>query len=239
MFMFFDPLYLAIILFCGLLSLIAAGLTKSRFASAKKVPIRSGHTGRDIAAMILRDQDIDDVNIVEHAGFLSDHYNPQTKTLALSADVYHGRTAAAAGIAAHEVGHAIQHARDYGPLKMRSMLVPMANIGSNIGPWIIIIAIFMGAAQGSGMGHNLAVGGVILFGMSTLFTFVTLPVEFDASSRAKVILEQLNITQSREEDKAVAGVLNAAALTYVAAAVSSLMMLAYWAFRAGLIGGRD
>jgi Zn-dependent membrane protease YugP len=156
----------------------------------------------------------------------------------LSPDVYHGNNASSAGVAAHEAGHAIQHAQGYSPMWVRSALVPMANIGSTIGPWVIIIGILLGAAEGMGLGVSLAKIGVALFGLATLFTLVTVPVEFDASSRAKKMLEQLSIVRSEEESAAVAGVLSAAGLTYVAAAINSLLMLLYWAYRAGLLGGR-
>jgi Zn-dependent membrane protease YugP len=242
--MLFDPIYWIILIVCGLISGGAAMLTKSRFAWASKVPTRRNQTGADVARAILKANDIYDVEVVEHQGFLSDHYNPREKVLALSPQNFHGRSAAAAGIAAHEVGHAIQHAHAYAPLGMRSLLVPVANIGSNLGPWIIIAGIFLGMMQGStaaeagGLATILAWLGVGLFGAGTLFTLVTLPVEFDASARAKTQLQTIGLTASPEEDEAVAKVLNAAAMTYVAAAFSSLLMLLYWAWQAGLLGGR-
>lgn len=241
--MLFDPIYWVLVGAIMLMSGIAAARVRSSFAKASKVPTRRGLSGAEVAAAILNAQDIHDVEVVEHQGFLSDHYNPMTKTLALSPKVFRGRSAAAAGIAAHEVGHAIQHAHGYIPLHLRSTLVPMANIGSSLGPLIIFAAIILGmfqgttAAEAGGMATILAWTGVGLFGAGTLFSFVTLPVEFDASSRAKVLLQQLGLTSEREEDDAVASVLNAAALTYVAAAVSSMLMLLYWAFQAGLLGG--
>ncbi|MDA3963318.1 MAG: zinc metallopeptidase [Planctomycetota bacterium] len=236
--MLFDPIYWLLVGVCALLSLGAGALTKLRFNRASKIPTRGGRTGAQVAAEILRESGIDDVSIREHQGFLSDHYNPMTKTLALSPKVYHGRSIAAAAVAAHEVGHAIQHAHAYLPLNMRSILVPIANIGSFIGPWIIIAAIFMGGAQAGGMGLTLAWVGVALFGAGTVFTFITLPVEFDASNRAKALLPQLGLTAGADEDRGVAKVLNAAAMTYLAAAASSLIMLLYWANQAGLLGGR-
>ncbi|MHC5067336.1 MAG: zinc metallopeptidase [Planctomycetota bacterium] len=237
--MFFDPLYWVIIGVCGLLSMLASMKVKSAFHRGQQVPMRSGLSGAEIARAILRAKDIDDVEVVEHQGFLSDHYNPMTKTLALSPPVFRGQNASAAGVAAHEVGHAIQHAHGYLPLQMRSLLVPAANIGSSLGPLIIIVGIIMGAAQGAGLGHTVAVAGVVLFGAATLFTVVTLPVEYDASHRAKVILQELNLTRSGDEDVAVKKVLSAAGLTYVAAAISSILTLLYWAMQAGLLGGRD
>jgi uncharacterized protein len=234
--MIFNPIYLIILGVGLLLSLGASALVKLAFASARQVPMRNGITGAEVARAILRQEGIHDVEVVQTEGFLSDHYNPMRKTLALSPDVYHGQHAAAAGVAAHEVGHAIQHARNYMPMWMRSVLVPPANIGSQLGPWLVFGGIVMGAAEGAGYG--LALAGVILFGAATLFTLITVPVEFDASARAKRILATTGITSGYDEDRAVSKVLTAAGLTYVAAAVVSLMQLLYWAWQAGLIGGR-
>ena len=234
--MFFDPVLLLILIVGGLLSAGAAVMVRSRFALAQKVPMRSGIRGVDVAKEILRAEDIYDVEVVETQGFLSDHYNPTNKHLALSPDVYHGQTAAAAGVAAHEVGHAIQHARGYAPMWFRSLIVPVANIGSMLGPYIVMAGIAM-MYLGHVLGQQVAIGGVILFGVATLFTLVTVPVEFDASARAKAALQNLGITRSNEEDRAVRSVLTAAGLTYVAAAIGALMQLLYWAWRAGLIGG--
>ena len=238
MFLFIDPLYLGILIVGGIISLVAAGMVKLRFAQAKQIPLRSGKTGAQVAQQILDASDIHDVEIIESRGFLSDHYNPRKKHLALSPDVYHGTTAAAAGVAAHEVGHAIQHARGSVMLWARSMIVPAANIGSMLGPYVVMLGIFMMYAGSQVFGEQVAIAGIILFGMATLFTFITVPVEFDASSKAKALLQTLGITSSREEDAAVRSVLTAAGLTYVAAAIVSLMQLLYWAYRAGLIGNR-
>ncbi|NET73799.1 MAG: zinc metallopeptidase [Sphaerospermopsis sp. SIO1G2] len=236
--MFFDPLYLLILAASAIISFGASAWTKSAFHKAKQVATERGWTGAEVAMAILREQQIYDVSVVEVQGFLSDHYNPINKQLALSPDVFHGRSAASAGIAAHEVGHAIQHAHGYFPLQLRSLLVPAAQFGSTLGPWIVIAGMFMGAAEGMAGGQTVATIGVVLFAASTLFTLVTLPVEFDASSRAKAILAEMGIIRPGQEHGAMAGVLNAAAMTYVAAAASSLMMLLYWAYKAGLIGGR-
>ncbi len=237
--MFFDPLYLLIIAVIAIISFAAQASVKSAFAKGQNLRIRSGLTGREVAQRVLDDAQIHDVQIVEVQGFLSDHYNPMTKTLALSPNVYHGISAASAGVAAHEVGHAIQHAKGYALMWFRSFIVPVANIGSMLGPWIIIAGIVLGSAQGAGMGRGVALIGVALFAASTLFTLVTVPVEFDASARARHKLVQLGITQQGEEDETVKKVLNAAGLTYVAAAIGSIMMLLYWAMRAGLLGGRS
>ena len=238
--MFFDPVYWVIIGIGALLSFGASMLVKSRYARARNVPTARGLAGAEIAQLIVDAEGLYDVSIVETQGFLSDHYNPMNKTLNLSPEVFHGRDAAAAGIAAHEVGHAIQHARGYFPLQIRSVLVPAAQFGSMLGPWIIIASIFLGGAQAAtGLGPLLAYVGVGLFAAATVFSLVTLPVEFDASARAKAILVDQGFVSRGAEDDAVRSVLGAAALTYVAAAITAVLQLAYWAVQAGLLGGRD
>lgn len=232
----FDLLYIAILVVTMAVSGLVSLMVKRKFKAGQEVRIASGMAGHQVAAALLREAGVSDVTIVEHDGFLSDHYNPMTKTLALSHDVYHGRNAAAAGVAAHEAGHALQHAENYFPMWVRSAIVPAANIGSNLGPWLVIIGALLGIA--SGLGHMIAVTGVVLFAAATFFTVITVPVEFDASSRAKDQLVRLRITQHGVEQDAVSSVLTAAGLTYVAAAASSIAMLFYWALRAGLLGGR-
>ena len=234
--MMFDPLYMMILLVTLALSGAVSRMVKSRVNAGQKVRISSGLTGADVAKAILMDAGITDVKVLEHHGFLSDHYNPLNKTLNLSREVYYGRNASAAGVAAHEVGHAIQHAQGYFPLWLRSFIVPAANLGSNLGPWLVILGIILMSA-GRALGYSLAVAGVALFGIATLFTLVTVPVEFDASSRAKKVLARLDIVAQGREYNTVSGVLFAAGLTYVAAAIGSIMQLLYWAYRAGLIGG--
>ena len=235
--MMFDPLYMSILLVTLVLSGAVSMLVKSRFAAGQKVRITSGLTGADVAKAILMDAGITDVKVLVHQGFLSDHYNPLNKTLNLSKEVYYGQNASAAGVAAHEVGHAIQHAQGYFPLWLRSFIVPAANIGSNLGPWLGILGIILMSA-GRALGYSLAIVGVLLFAIATFFTLVTVPVEFDASSRAKKALARMDIVAQGREYNTVSGVLFAAGLTYVAAAVSSILQLLYWAYRAGLIGGR-
>ena len=235
--MMFDPLYMSILLVTLVLSGAVSILVKSRFAAGQKVRITSGLTGADVAKAILMDAGITDVKVLVHQGFLSDHYNPLNKTLNLSKEVYYGQNASAAGVAAHEVGHAIQHAQGYFPLWLRSLIVPAANIGSNLGPWLVILGIILMSA-GRALGYSLAIVGVLLFAIATFFTLVTVPVEFDASSRAKKSLARMDIVAQGREYNTVSGVLFAAGLTYVAAAVSSILQLLYWAYRAGLIGGR-
>ncbi|MBS7391212.1 MAG: zinc metallopeptidase [Fibrobacter sp.] len=236
--MIFDPIYMGILLFTLAISGIVSAMVKSRFNAGQKVRIQSGLTGAEVASAILADAGIFDVRIQETRGFLSDYYNPMDKTLNLSSEVFHGRSASSAGVAAHEVGHAIQHAQNYFPMWLRSAIVPAANIGSNLGPWLVILGIIISAGKPI-IGTNIATIGVLLFGIATLFSLVTVPVEFDASSRAKKCLARLNILAPGRERDVVAGVLFAAGLTYVAAAVSSILQLLYWALRAGLLGGRS
>ena len=234
--MFFDPLYWLLIGVIVAISGLASMATKSAFNKYSRVSNRRGMTGADVAAAILRANMISDVKIEPVRGRLSDHYDPRTKTLRLSEPVYGERSLAAAGVAAHEVGHAIQHATGYAPLRFRSAWVPVAGFGSNISWLLLIGAVFMGGAQ-TAMGNNLAIAGIALFGATTLFTLITLPVEFDASRRAIQTLEREQIL-AQDEIGGAKAVLNAAAMTYVAAAVASIMTLLYWAFRLGLIGGR-
>lgn len=236
--MLFEPVYMIIILITAVLSGITSMMVKGSFNRGKKVILRSGITGSEVARKVLESANIYDVKIEQHSGFLTDHYNPTTKTLALSTEVYSGRNAASAGVAAHEAGHAIQHAHGYVPMYIRSAIVPAANIGSMLGPYLVIFGIMLGAAEGVGLGYTLAVIGVLMFGAATFFSVITVPVEFDASSRAKKELYSLRIIDGDEELGAVSSVLRAAGLTYVAAAIGAILNLLYWAWRAGLLGGR-
>ena len=234
--MFFDPLYIVIILICVGFSLYASSITKSRFKKYSAYTTQSRMTGAEVAHKILIDNDIKDVRIERVGGTLSDHYDPRSKSLRLSADVHDRNSMAAFGIAAHEVGHAIQHAKTYSFLTFRSAWVPVANISSKLSFVVIFIAFMLGGAQ-SFAGATVSWIGVLLFGCTTLFTLVTLPVEFDASNRALACLQKGNYVAEKELDGA-RKVLNAAAMTYVAAFASSLLMLLYYAFRLGLFGGR-
>jgi Zn-dependent membrane protease YugP len=235
--MFFDPLYWLVIGAGMLLSLWASTKTKGTFAKYSKYTTHRGMTGAQVAQAILRDNGIGDVNVEPVKGTLTDHYDPRTKTLRLSEKVYGSPSMAACGVAAHEVGHAIQHAREYGPLKFRSAWVPVASTGGGISIIVLILAALMGGTA-SVMGGKLAIVGVLLFGTTTLFTLVTLPVEFDASRRALVTLQQGSY-MTPDELAGARKVLNAAAMTYVAAFVTSLLTLLYWAMRLGLLGGRN
>lgn len=228
--MMFDPMYF---LFIGpplLLSLWASWKTKSTFKKYSQVRAMSGLTGAQAAQMLLERAGINDVKIVPHQGILSDHYNPVNKTLALSEPVYSQPSVAAIGVACHEAGHAIQHARSYKPLWLRSALVPTVKIGSQLGFYGMMFGLFL---QMTG----LVLVGAILFSAVLLFQLVTLPVEFDASNRAKKLAFEHGIV-TQAEGEGVRKVLNAAALTYVAAAVSSLATLLYFLVRSGLLGGR-
>ena len=234
--MIFDPLYILVIVVGIGLSFWASTITKSRFRTYSQYTTRSRMTGAEVARSILSDNGISDVRVERVAGELSDHYDPRTKTLRLSQAVHDSNTMAAFGVAAHEVGHAIQHAQSYAPLQFRSAWVPVANLGGGISMVVIMLAFFMGGAA-SAAGTSLSWLGVILFSGTTIFTLITLPVEFDASKRALACLRKGGYVIDKELDGA-RKVLNAAAMTYVAAFVTSLLTLLYWAYRLGLMGGR-
>jgi hypothetical protein len=234
--MFFDPLYMAVIGAGMILSLWASAKTKGTFQKFSQHTTRRGLTGAEVAQAILRDNGITNVRVEPVAGSLTDHYDPRNRTLRLSESVYSSRSMAAAGVAAHEVGHAIQHAQAYGPLQFRSLWVPMASFGSGLSMIIITAAFLLGGAA-TVFGRTAGVIGVALFAATTLFTLITLPVEFDASRRALASLERGRYMAS-DELQGARKVLDAAALTYVAAAVTSILTLVYFAFRLGLVGGR-
>jgi len=228
--MFFDPMYF---LFIGpglLLSLWASFQVKRAFNKYSKVRSMRGLTGAEAAAEMLRGAGITGVKIIRHHGMLTDHYNPLNKTLALSEPVYDSDSIAAVGVATHEAGHAVQHAHNYGPLWLRSALVPTANIGSSVGYIAMTAGLFLSST-------NIVLFGAVLFSAVLLFQIVTLPVEFNASNRAKALVLDYGIITAQERE-GVDKVLNAAALTYVAAAISTLLTLLYFLMRAGLLGGR-
>lgn len=227
--MFFDPLYLLVMVPGMLLSLWASMRVKSTFHHYSKVGSSSGLSGADAARELLRRQNIDGVRVEPVEGFLSDHYDPSTRTLRLSPDVYNGRSLAALGVAAHEAGHAIQHAHNYKPLTFRSLVVRPAMLGSNLGMIVLGLGLAM---QVSGMVWL----GIVLFSAFVIFTLITLPVEFNASSRAVAALVDGGLI-TRSEGADTKKVLDAAALTYVAAAISAVMQLLYFLWRAGFLGG--
>ena len=227
----FDPIYWMIVGPTMLLAFWAQMRVKSAFGKWSKVGASSRMTGAQAAQRMLAAAGVNDVGIESAKGFLSDHYDPRVRKLRLSPDVYQGQSVAAMGIACHEAGHALQHANGYAPLQIRTALVPVTQIGSMLYMPIFFAGLFLNIA-------NLAIAGVLLFAGVVLFQLVTLPVEFDASSRAKRQLLSLGIIQSKQEAGGVAAVLNAAALTYVAAAIAALGQLLYFALRSGLLGGR-
>lgn len=222
--MWFDPLYLLFIAPALLLSLWAQIKVKGATTKYSQVPSSSGMTGAQVARTILDAHGVTGVGIEMADGVLSDHYDPTKKVLRLSEGVYHGRSVTAAGIAAHEVGHAIQHKVAYRPLVLRQTLAPAAMFGSNIS-WILLL---IGTVVQSTSMMWLGIG---LFSLAVLFTLVTLPVEFDASRRAKEILLQMGLV-SNSDRAGVSAVLNAAAMTYVAAAATAILQLLYFVFRA-------
>jgi uncharacterized protein len=214
-----------------LISMAVSARLKSKFKEYSQTPISSGLSGREIAEMMLSDNGITDVKVMSVAGRLTDHYNPADKTVNLSEYVYEARSAAAAAVAAHECGHAVQHAKAYTFLKFRSAMVPALSIASRYMQWIILIGIFMIQATPI----PLAIG-VALFGLTTIFSFITLPVEFDASKRALAWIDQRGIVTRQEHDMAK-DALKWAALTYVVAALGSLATLLYYVSL--LMGRRD
>lgn len=228
----FDPLYMILIAPTFILSLVASFMVKSRFNKYAKVATISGMSGAEAAEMVLRAGGITDVKIERVDGFLSDHYDPLHKALRLSSEVYDGRTISAVGVGAHEAGHAIQHKTRYSMLSFRTAMVPMASIGSNLS-WVILFGGFILHMTG------LVYVGIALFAAVVVFQLVTLPVEFDASARAKKLLWDTGVLSRASEREGVAAVLNAAALTYVAAAVSAIVTLIYYLIRAGLLGGKS
>ncbi len=229
--MFFDPLYIIIIAPALLLALYAQIKVKSAYNKWSRIGTSRGITGAQAARMILDRSGLSDVPVEVTQGWLSDHYDPKNRVLRLSPGVYQSPSIAAAGIAAHEAGHALQHQAGYLALKMRNAIVPTAQIGSWLAFPMIFIGIFLSL-------KGLALAGFILFMAIVLFQIITLPVELNASSRAKKVIADLGIIQGQEEAAGVSSVLSAAAMTYVAATVTALAQLLYFALRLGLIGGR-
>jgi hypothetical protein len=222
--MFFDPIYLLFALPGLLLSMIASAMVKSTFAKYSRIPSSTGYTGAQAAEAMLRANGVFNVRIERTNGFLSDHYDPTSLTLRLSDAVYSSNSLSAVGVACHEAGHALQHADNYAMLGLRSALVPVANFGSTFSYIVIVLGLIFNAP----LLLNL---GCILFGAAVLFSIVTLPVEWDASARAKVAMVNAGLLQPYERDRA-GSVLNAAFMTYVAAAVSAIMTLLYYILRA-------
>ena len=223
-------LYYVILGAIFLASWLVSNRLQSKFAHYSQVQLRNGMSGKEIAEKMLHDNGIDGVNVISIPGRLTDHYNPLDKTVNLSEAVYNQRNAAAAAVAAHECGHAVQHAQAYAWLNLRSKLVPAVNISSNLSNILIIVGFVLGAAAKMGFGYWIAVAGVALFAISTAFAFITLPVEYDASNRALAWLKSKNMV-TREEYAGAEDSLKWAARTYVVAALGSLAQLLYWVYR--------
>lgn len=221
----------------SVLSWFVSQRLKSKFKFYSKVRLQNGLSGREIAQKMLADNGIYDVKVISTPGQLTDHYNPTNKTVNLSESVYNQVNTAAAAVAAHECGHAVQHAQAYQWLTMRSKLVPAVGISSKFSQWLVIGGLILGAASGdTGIGFTIAVIGLGMMAIATLFSFVTLPVEYDASNRALAWLKTNNMLTNNEQDGAK-DALKWAARTYLVAALSSLAMLLYWGLR--ILGSRD
>lgn len=224
----------------GIISLVSwliSNKLKSKFKKYSQVELRNGMSGAEIAEKMLADNGIFDVEVISTPGRLTDHYNPKDKTVNLSESVYNQRNTAAAAVAAHEVGHAVQHAKAYNYLTMRSQLVPIVSITSKFSQWLVIGGLILGAASGAtGIGFYLAVSGLVFMAFATLFSFITLPVEYDASNRALAWLQSKNMV-SQQELAGAKDALTWAARTYLVAALGSLAMLLFWGMR--ILGGRD
>ena len=220
--------YYIIIGVIALVSFLVSNKLKSKFEYYSKVQLRNGMSGAEIAQKMLADNGIRDVRVISTPGRLTDHYNPSDKTVNLSEAVYNQRNAAAAAVAAHECGHAVQHAQAYSWLTMRSKMVPMVNVSSKLSQWVIIGGLILMSI--SAMGFYVAVAGLILMGIATLFSFITLPVEYDASNRALAWLKNKNML-SQEEYAGAADSLKWAARTYLVAALGALASLLYFAYQ--------
>ncbi len=231
-----DPAYLIIMVVGGALVFLPQLWVKNTVSKYSELSTAQGDSGRNVARRILDDNGLNDVPVEMVDGFLSDHYDPGQRVVRLSPDIYQGRSIASVAIAAHECGHAIQHAKGFYPVVVRSNLVPLANLGSQMGPLLLMVSVMLGlGTQSGGLGFYVALAGVVLYGMAVAFHFVTLPVELDASGRALKVLEGHRYLNSQEMPGAKK-VLTAAAFTYVATAMYALIQLLYWVFR--LMGSR-
>jgi Zn-dependent membrane protease YugP len=220
----------------ALVSWLVSNQLKKKFKFYSNVHLRNGMSGAEIAEKMLADHGIRDVKVVSTPGMLSDHYNPKNRTVNLSEGVYSQRNASAAAVAAHECGHAVQHAQAYEWLALRSKLVPVVSITSGLSMWVVFGGLMLGAAAGVGLGYYVAVAGLAMMGLATLFSFITLPVEYDASNRALAWLKAKNMV-TQEEYKGSEDALKWAARTYLVAAIGSLATLVYWGMQ--VLGGRD
>jgi Zn-dependent membrane protease YugP len=220
----------------ALVSWLVSNQLKRKFAKYSKVHLRNGMSGEEIAKKMLSDNGIYDVKVISTPGRLTDHYNPANKTVNLSEAVFNERNAAAAAVAAHECGHAVQHATAYQYLTMRSKLVPIVSVTSSMSQWLVFGGLALGAAAGLGLGWWVAVAGLAMMTFATLFSIITLPVEYDASNRALAWLKAKNIV-TPDEYKGSEDALKWAARTYLVAAIGSIASLLYWALQ--VFGGRD
>jgi uncharacterized protein len=226
-----PSIFIISMIFLGI-SMLVSMILKSKFTAYSKIPLSNRLTGKEVAEKMLRENGIYDVKVVSVQGFLSDHYNPVNKTINLSPEVYNNYSVAAAAVAAHETGHAIQHATAYAWLNLRSKLVPAVQISSSLVNWILLIGLFMAYSGNS----TLLLIGIILFAVTVLFSLITLPVEFDASRRALAWLERTNVTNPQEYPKAK-NALTWAAMTYVVAALAAVVTLVQYILI--YMGGRD
>jgi Zn-dependent membrane protease YugP len=226
---FFDPMYLIFMIPAFILMAITSWYVRAAYSKWSRVPARSRMTGYDATRRLISNSGLFGVQIQGTPGELTDHYDPRNKTLFLSNGVANGASVASLAIAAHELGHAQQDAEEYFPLKFRAALVPLVNVGSNLGWILIMIGLFLQLTQ-------IAWLGVLVFSGGAVFALATLPVEFDASARAKRLLAESGIIQTEEEKRGVNSVLNAAALTYVAGLVTAILQLLYYV---SLISGRS
>jgi len=222
--------YYILIGIIALVSWAVSSKLKSKFEEYSKIHLRNGLSGAEIAAKMLQDNGIYDVKVISTPGQLTDHYNPVDKTVNLSESVYNQRNAASAAVAAHECGHAVQHATAYKMLQLRSQLVPIVNVSSSLSQWLIFGGLILGAAAGLGFGFYIAVIGLVLMAVATAFSFITLPVEYDASNRALAWLKNKNML-SQQEYAGAEDALKWAARTYVVAAIGALASLLYWALQ--------
>lgn len=234
--MFFDLKYMLLIGLIALFSWLVSSRLKSKFEFYSKVALRNGMSGAEIAEKMLADHGIRDVRVISTPGQLTDHYNPADKTVNLSEGVYNQRNAAAAAVAAHECGHAVQHAQAYSWLTMRSSMVPVVNISSTLSQWLIMGGLILGVAVKTSIGFYVAVAGLVLMAVATAFSFITLPVEYDASNRALAWLKNKNML-SQQEYAGAEDALKWAARTYVVAALGALASLLYWAYQ--VLGRRN
>ena len=227
-----NEIFLVSLVFLGISFLVSA-ILKSKFSKYSKIPLANGMSGKEIAEKMLRENNIYDVKVTSAEGFLSDHYNPANKTVNLSPDVYSGTSVSAAAVAAHECGHAVQHATSYGPLTLRSKLVPAVQFSSMLVNWVLLAGMILLATTKN---PTVLLVGIIIMSITVLFTLITLPVEFDASKRALAWLDRTNVT-NREEYSGAKDALKWAATTYVVAALAAVVTLVQYIMI--YLGSRD